>query len=149
MTITFENNEYEEYKFLFKNISNEYLKNRAKTSLKYFIDKANKFKRLYYFLSILTIVAPLAMCVVACVEGIPSYWSSLIVMVCVVLTLLQTSFRLSERKDKNRYYAEVLKYELSKFHARIDNYERRQADECERILSHRLNKIIEESNARI
>ena len=149
MTITFENNEYEDCKFLFKDISNEYLKNRAKTSLRYFINKANKFKRLYYLFAFLTISTPLAICVAMNIEGAPTYWSPLLVISCVLLTVLQTAFRFSERKNKNRYYAEVLKSELSKFHAEVGRYDKVSADERERILASRLNEIIKESNERI
>jgi hypothetical protein len=111
-------NEYNEYKCLLTEVQNETLKNRIGLSLKYYIDKAILYKRLWNYLSILSIVLPASATFLACVIDQNECLKWLIPFITsstTIIASLLTLFKCADKKNSYRESAEKLKSELNAY----------------------------------
>ena len=109
------------------NLLDGYIRVRFEQSVKWYIKKANIFKRLYYFLSIVGIALPATIPIVNSINDCSTHANSVIITILSVITSISASlltfFKARDKWIQYRYMAEKLQAELSLYVGQIDSYE--------------------------
>ena len=151
--------EFSQYKFLVDGLSDEILKKRVETSLRFYIKKANKYRKRDAFLGMLSIVLPALATFASAAAGIYEEQYPQLDLVVPVITLLATvtagviaHFKFSEKKQNYRNLAESMKSEVAMYECRAQKYSREKTENEEQakdIFLQAIEKIIEECYRRI
>lgn len=151
--------ELSQYKFLVDGLSDEILKKRVETSLRFYIKKANKYRKRDAFLGMLSIVLPALATFASAAAGIYEEQYPQLDLVVPVITLLATvtagviaHFKFSEKKQNYRNLAESMKSEVAMYECRAQKYSREKIENEEQakdIFLQAIEKIIEEGYRRI
>lgn len=146
--------EFAQYKFLVDGLSDEILKKRVETSLRFYITKANKYRKRNTFLGMAGIVLPaFATFAAAAASFYEKQYPSLDLMVPVI-TLIATvtagvsaHFKYSEKMQNYRNLAESMKSEAAMYECRAQKYSREKTENEEQakdIFLQTIEKIIED-----
>lgn len=150
--------EYAQYKFLVEGLSDEILKKRVATSLRFYITRANKYRKRDSFLGMASIVLPaFATFAAAAASFYEEQYPSLDLAVPVV-TLIATvvagmiaHFKFSEKKQNYRNLAESMKSEVALYECRAQKYSMEKAgseEQAKDIFLQAIEKIIEDGYRR-
>lgn len=146
--------EFVQYKFLVDGLSDEILKKRVETSLRFYITRANKYRKRDAFLGMASIVLPaFATFAAAAASFYEEQYPSLDLAVPVI-TLIATvtagviaHFKFSEKKQNYRNLAESMKSEVAMYECRAQKYSREKTEDEEQakdIFLQAIEKIIED-----
>lgn len=151
--------EFSQYKFLVDGLSDEILKKRVETSLRFYINKANKYRKRDAFLGMLSIVLPALATFASAAAGIYEEQYPQLDLVVPVITLIATvtagmiaHFKLSEKKQNYRNLAESMKSEVAMYECRAQKYSREKTENDEQakdIFLQAIEKIIEDGYRKI
>lgn len=146
--------EFSQYKFLIDGLTDQVLKKRVETSLRFYITRANKYRRRDSFLGMASIVMPaFATFAAAAASFYEEQYPSLDLAVPVI-TLIATvtagviaHFKFSEKKHNYRNLAESMKSEVALYECRAQKYSAEKAGNDEQardIFLQAIEKIIED-----
>lgn len=146
--------EYAQYKFLVDGLTDEILKKRVEASLRFYITRANKYKRRDSFLGMASIVMPaFATFAAAAASFYEEQYPSLDLAVPVI-TLIATvtagviaHFKFSEKMQNYRNLAESMKSEVAMYECRSQKYSKEKAGDEEQardIFLQAIENIIED-----
>lgn len=151
--------EFSQYKFLFKGISNEVLRQRVEISLRFYLKKANLYARKESFWRTASIVMPAFATFTSALASFFEEQYPTLDMLIPVITLLATvtagvtaHFKFSTKKDTYRNLAESMKSELTLYQCRAEKYSREKVEDEEKvqdIFMQSIEKIIEEGYEKI
>ena len=151
--------EFSQYKFLVDGLSDEILKKRVETSLRFYIKKANKYRKRDAFLGMLSIVLPAFATFASAAAGIYEEQYPQLDLVVPVITLIATvtagmiaHFKFSEKKQNYRNLAESMKSEVAMYECRAQKYSREKTENEEQakdIFLQAIEKIIEDGYRKI
>lgn len=146
--------EFFQYRFLVDGLKDDILKKRVETSLRFYITRANQYKRRDAFLGMASIVMP-AFATFA--SAAASYYDELypsLDLAVPVITLLATvtagmiaHFKFTEKKETYRDLAESMKSEMALYECKAQKYseEKVKSEEQARdIFLQAIEKIIED-----
>ena len=140
--------ELKNYRFLFDGIENDTIKQRARVSLEYYIDKATFYKLAWNILSFAGIVLPAAATFFTC-AGVDAKRSALVTALTSVVSGSLALFKCADKKNAYRNSAENLKGELSEYLSETGRYQNKSADEKDQLLSESLEQIIKKGYSKI
>lgn len=150
----FRKSEFTQYKFLIDGLSDEILKKRVETSLRFYITKANKYKKRNTVLGTLSVVLPaFATFASAAASFYETKYPSLdlvvpvITLVATVTAGMMAHFKFSEKMQNYRNLAESMKSEVALYECRAQKYGRGRTDHEEQardIFLQAIEKIIED-----
>lgn len=151
--------EFSQYRFLVDGLSDEILKKRVETSLRFYIKKANKYRKRDAFLGMLSIVLPAFATFASAAAGIYEEQYPQLDLVVPVITLIATvtagmiaHFKFSEKKQNYRNLAESMKSEVAMYECRAQKYSREKTENEEQakdIFLQAIEKIIEDGYRKI
>lgn len=151
--------EFAQYKFLVDGLNDEILKKRVETSLRFYIKKANKYRKRDAFLGMLSIVLPALATFASAAAGIYEEQYPQLDLVVPVITLIATvtagviaHFKFSEKKQNYRNLAESMKSEVAMYECRAQKYSKEKTeneDQAKDIFLQAIEKIIEEGYRKI
>lgn len=151
--------EFSQYKFLVDGLSDEILKKRVETSLRFYIKKANKYRKRAAFLGMLSVVLPAFATFASAAAGIYEEQYPQLDLVVPVITLIATvtagviaHFKFSEKKQNYRNLAESMKSEVAMYECRAQKYSREKTENEEQakdIFLQAIEKIIEDGYRKI
>lgn len=146
--------EFSQYRFLVEGLTDEILKKRVETSLRFYIVRANQYKRRDAFLGTASVVMPaFATFAAAAASFYEEQYPSLDLAVPVI-TLIATvtagviaHFKFSEKKRTYRNLAESMKREVTMYECRVQKYSKeklKSEDAARDIFLQSIEKIIED-----
>ena len=146
--------EFAQYKFLVDGLTDEILKMRVETSLRFYITKANKYRRRDAVLGTASIIMPaFATFAAAAASFYEEQYPSLdlavpvITLIATVIAGVIAHFKFSEKKDNYRNLAESMKSEVAMYECRAQKYSAEKAeneDQARDIFLQAVEKIIED-----
>lgn len=141
--------EYNNYKPFLDEIENKTLKRRAEFSLKYYIDQAVLYKRLWNVLSAAGIVLPALATFFASINIDEFNYIVIVITACTTVTTgFLALFKCADKKTSYRNSAENLKSELCAYASQKGVYAGNLTERDE-ILFNRLEDIIKEGYQKI
>ncbi len=145
--------EYQDYEFFLSEIPDKTLRMRAKLSLKYYLNKAVLYKRLWFLFSIAGIVLPAVATFIASLNSSLKEvdLSNVVILITActtVVTGLMALFKCADKKTSYRNSAENLKSELCAYASNHGIYSENPSKKDE-ILYKRLESIIKEGYEKI
>ena len=141
--------EYDSYRSFLKEIQDPTLKTRAELSLKYYIDQAVLYKRLWQILSVSGIVLPALATVFASINGDRFNTAVIIITACTtVITGVLAFLKCADKKNSYRNSAENLKSELCAYASGQGIYAENPREK-DAILFKRMESIIKEGYQKI
>ena len=120
--------EIEQSKYLYSGIEDDTLKHRIKNSLNWYIRKAVVYKRIYYMLSVVSILLPLIVTILHStdsrhfLESNLQLYSAILAGGTTLITSLLSLFRFKDYWKEYRATAEKIKAELVHFHMGVEPY---------------------------
>ncbi len=146
--------EFSQYQFLVDGLTDEILKKRVETSLRFYIMRANKYRKRDARLGMASIVMPaFATFAAAAASFYEEQYPSLDLAVPVI-TLIATvtagviaHFKFSEKKDNYRNLAESMKSEVAMYECRAQKYSAEKAgseEQARDLFLQAIEKIIED-----
>ena len=146
--------EFAQYKFLVDGLTDEILKKHVTTSLRFYITKANKYRRRDAVLGTASIIMPaFATFAAAAASFYEEQYPSLdlavpvITLIATVIAGVIAHFKFSEKKDNYRNLAESMKSEVAMYECRAQKYSAEKAeneDQARDIFLQAVEKIIED-----
>ncbi len=146
--------EFSQYKFLVEGLTDEILKKRVETSLRFYITRANKYRKRSAFLGTASIVMPaFATFASAAASFYEEQYPSLDLAVPVI-TLIATvtagiiaHFKFSEKGQNYRNLAESMKSEVAMYECQAQKYSKEKVkseEQAKDIFLQAVEKIIED-----
>lgn len=146
--------EFAQYKFLVDGLSDEILKKRVEISLRFYITRANKYRKRNAFLGMLSVVLPAFATFTSAAAGIYEEQYPQLDLVVPVITLIVTvtagvsaHFKYSEKMQNYRNLAESMKSEVAMYACRVQKYSKEKTENEEQakdIFLQSIEKIIED-----
>lgn len=146
--------EFSQYKFLVDGLTDEILKRRVETSLRFYITRANKYKKRDALLGTASILMPAFATFASAAAGIYEEQYPSLDLAVPVITLIATvtagviaHFKFSEKKNNYRNLAESMKSEVAMFECRSQKYSAEKAgseEQAKDIFLQAVEKIIED-----
>jgi hypothetical protein len=146
--------EIDNYAYLYADMKNTVLKNRAKISLHYYIWNAYFYKVMYYTLSIISIILPSLATVLTCIpdgnlNGCEKCLIAAITAITAINSGLLALLKCNEKKKSYRDSAENLKKELSEYRSKTGNYKDADEKQADDMLSGKIEEIISKNYSKI
>lgn len=151
--------EFSQYRFLVDGLSDEILKKRVETSLRFYIKRANQYRKRDALLGMLSIVLPAFATFASAAAGIYEEQYPQLDLVVPVITLIATvtagviaHFKFSEKKQNYRNLAESMKSEVAMYECRAQKYSKEKVeneDQAKDIFLQAIEKIIEDGYRKI
>lgn len=146
--------EFAQYKFLVDGLSDEILKRRVETSLRFYITRANKYRKKDNFLGMTSIVLPAFATFAAAAASFYEEQYPSLDLVVPIITLIVTvtagvsaHFKYSEKMQNYRNLAESMKSEVAMYECHAQKYSREKTENEEQakdIFLQTIEKIIED-----
>ena len=146
--------EFAQYKFLLDGLSDEILKKRVEISLRFYITRANKYRKRDAFLGMLSVVLPALATFTSAAAGIYEEQYPQLDLVVPVITLIVTvtagvsaHFKYSEKMQNYRNLAESMKSELALYTCHAQKYSMEKSgneEQAKDIFLQSIEKIIED-----
>ena len=151
--------EFSQYRFLVDGLNDEILKKRVETSLRFYIARANKYRKRDAFLGMLSVVLPAFATFASAAAGIYEEQYPQLDLVVPVITLIATvtagmiaHFKFSEKKQNYRNLAESMKSEVAMYECRAQKYSKEKTeneDQAKDIFLQAIERIIEDGYRKI
>ncbi len=146
--------EFYQYKFLVDGLTDDILKKRVETSLRFYITRANKYRKRNTLLGMANVILPaLATFASAAANFYEEQYPSMdlavpvITLIATVTAGILAHFRLSERMQNYRNLAESMKSETAMYECRAQKYSSEKAgseEKAKNIFLQTIEKIIED-----
>ena len=150
----FRKTEFAQYRFLVDGLSDEILKKRVETSLRFYITRANKYRKRDTVLGTLSVVLPaFATFASAAVSFYEAKYPSLdlvvpvITLIATVTAGMMAHFKFSEKMENYRNLAESMKSEVALYECHAQKYSREKTDNDEQakdIFLQAIERILED-----
>lgn len=109
-------------------------------------NKSRKYKKMYYWFGVLTIILSSATTVILIISDIPPLIPGIISAICTILGTVSQFVGFQKHWVNCRFMTENLKSEKRKYLYEIGEYEGKQLEQKEKILAENLDKIVSQGN---